>query len=299
MSHPLIVVLGATGAQGGSVVNYLLKSGKYRVRGTTRDVNSAKAKELKDKGVEVVVADNSNKEQLREAFKGAYGVYSVTNFWDPEVLKNPELEKVQGRLIADVAKESGVQHFIYSSLHDAKTISKGKLELPHFSGKNEVEQYVKTLGFPYTTFFYAGCYMSNFFGFFKVNVRPDGVAELSLPVHETARLPLLDIEDTGIFVLAAFENRDKYNGKKILGASEYITLPQFAATYTKVTGKPFEYKRVSFESLKPFVPDELIQTFEWFNHGYFNNEDISENKTLYPNLATWEQYLKRTGKVFA
>jgi len=299
MSQPLIVVLGATGAQGGSVVNYLLKSGKYRVRGTTRDVNSAKSKELKEKGAEVVVADNSNKEQLREAFKGAYGVFAVTNFWDPEVLKNPGLEKIQGRLIADVAKESGVQHYIYSSLHDAKTLTHGKLELPHFSGKNEVEQYVKTLGFPYTTFYYAGCYISNFFGLFKVVVRSDGVAELSLPVNESTKLPVVDIDDSGIFVLAAFENKEKYNGQRILGASEYITFPQIGATYTKVTGKPFEYKPVSIDSVKPFVPEEILQTFEWFNHGYYNNEDISENKTLYPNLTTWEQYLKKTGKVFA
>jgi len=54
MSLPLIVVVGATGAQGGSVVEVLLKSGKWKIRGITRDVNSQKSQNLINKGVEMV-----------------------------------------------------------------------------------------------------------------------------------------------------------------------------------------------------------------------------------------------------
>jgi hypothetical protein len=67
----------------------------------------------------------------------------VTNFWDPEISQNnTELEQIQGRLLADVAEEQGVEVYIWSSLPDVKTITKGKLNVPHFTGKNLVEQYL-------------------------------------------------------------------------------------------------------------------------------------------------------------
>jgi uncharacterized protein YbjT (DUF2867 family) len=37
---PLIVVVGATGKQGGSVINALINSGKWTIRGLTRQTTS-------------------------------------------------------------------------------------------------------------------------------------------------------------------------------------------------------------------------------------------------------------------
>lgn len=47
--------------------------------------------------------DLNSKDSLREAFKGAYAVYAVTNYWEKE---DAELEMQQGRNLADVAKVS-------------------------------------------------------------------------------------------------------------------------------------------------------------------------------------------------
>jgi len=113
-AKPTIVVLGATGAQGGAVVDALLALNKYHIRGVTRNTASDKAKELQKKGVEVAQANLKNKDELLAAFKGAEGVFSVTNFWDPEVYPNNiDLEVQQGNTIADAAKESGVKKFIW------------------------------------------------------------------------------------------------------------------------------------------------------------------------------------------
>jgi len=57
MSKPIITVLGATGAQGGSTVQYLLKDGKYHIRAFTRNPSSDKAEKLKQLGVEIVKGD--------------------------------------------------------------------------------------------------------------------------------------------------------------------------------------------------------------------------------------------------
>ncbi len=84
--------------------------------------------ELKEKGVEVVKADFNDVKSLEEAFKGAHGVFALTNCmssrlhnspslsfykqidWDPSVF-NEEKEFVQGKLLVDAAKKAGVKHF--------------------------------------------------------------------------------------------------------------------------------------------------------------------------------------------
>lgn len=65
----LITVVGATGAQGGSVVASALKSGNYKVRGITRNINSEAAKALTAQGVEMVSADANDEASLVKAFK--------------------------------------------------------------------------------------------------------------------------------------------------------------------------------------------------------------------------------------
>src|SRR5574339_1240495 len=95
----IIAVLGATGAQGGGLVRAILadKSGEFTARALTRDVNSDKAKSLKNLGAEVVAVDIDNYESLKKAFTGAYGVFAVTFFWDHF---SAEKEVEEAKLIA-------------------------------------------------------------------------------------------------------------------------------------------------------------------------------------------------------
>jgi nucleoside-diphosphate-sugar epimerase len=54
---PILTVIGATGAQGSSVVAHALQTGIYKVRAITRSTSSAKAQALSAQGVEVIPAD--------------------------------------------------------------------------------------------------------------------------------------------------------------------------------------------------------------------------------------------------
>jgi hypothetical protein len=74
-----IAVVGATGSQGSGVVDSLLAKG-YHVRGLTRNVDSAKAKALAARGVEVVAAELDDKQSLVRAFAEAHGVFLVTEY---------------------------------------------------------------------------------------------------------------------------------------------------------------------------------------------------------------------------
>jgi uncharacterized protein YbjT (DUF2867 family) len=103
----LIVVIGATGKQGGSVLASLLAdssaSEQFKYRGVTRDTSKPAAQALAKQGVEMVAADLDNKASLVKAFKGAYGVFAVTDFW-ATMDKGAEVQ--QGKNLADAAKVS-------------------------------------------------------------------------------------------------------------------------------------------------------------------------------------------------
>jgi uncharacterized protein YbjT (DUF2867 family) len=76
-----IVVLGATGNQGGSVVNALLQDSQWDIRGVTRNKDSKKARKLATRGVEVVSADLNDAKSLEAAFAGAQAIFIVSDFW--------------------------------------------------------------------------------------------------------------------------------------------------------------------------------------------------------------------------
>jgi uncharacterized protein YbjT (DUF2867 family) len=76
----LVVVLGATGTQGGSVIRALLKRPQYRLCGVTRDVHKAKSKQLEREGVQMVSAEMSHENSLIKAFERASIIFAVTDF---------------------------------------------------------------------------------------------------------------------------------------------------------------------------------------------------------------------------
>jgi uncharacterized protein YbjT (DUF2867 family) len=82
MSKQTLVVFGATGNQGTSIINYVLAdaglSSKYAIRGLTRNPSSHAAQALKEKGVEVVKCDISKDEDVRTGLKGAQDVFLMT-----------------------------------------------------------------------------------------------------------------------------------------------------------------------------------------------------------------------------
>lgn len=156
----LIVVLGATGTQGGSVVTTFLKEPGWKIRALTRNATSASAQKLKDRGVhEVVTASLDDEASLVEAFRGAHTVFSVTDFWGPYYdpsntekavaagkPKNvwaADYEEQQGKNVFDAAaKTEGLQRLIFSGLSNATTWSKGKYpHVYHFDSKAHAAEY--------------------------------------------------------------------------------------------------------------------------------------------------------------
>lgn len=105
VSQKTILVFGATGTQGASVIDSILRDpelkAEWHIKGVTRDVRKPSAKALADLGVELVTADLEDKASLKKAMEGSYAVFLVTNYW--ETMK-AEVEIRQGKNAAEVAK---------------------------------------------------------------------------------------------------------------------------------------------------------------------------------------------------
>jgi uncharacterized protein YbjT (DUF2867 family) len=138
-----ILVAGATGRQGGSVVGHLLER-QLPVRALVLRPQSDRAKALAGQGVEIAQGDMDDLASLKKAMVGVHGVYSVQDFFAAGAAR----EVQQGKNMADAALDAGVEHFVFSSVGGAER----KSGIPHFETKWEIEKHIRKLGLPATVF---------------------------------------------------------------------------------------------------------------------------------------------------
>ncbi|KAK5577313.1 hypothetical protein RB653_002254 [Dictyostelium firmibasis] len=294
----LISVFGASGQQGGGVVEALLKNSNFKVRALTRNPDSESSKKLKEQGVEVVRCDDSDsKEMIQDALAGSYGVFCVTNYW-----AYFEKEVQYGRNMADAALAAGVKHFVFSSLTPMNKISEGRISVPHYDQKYEIEEYVRELSKLnsntfISSFVYAPGYMQNFLTFYppKKNDQ-DGTFTLTTPSDPNGKpLDIGDISEMGYIVEGILMDPIKYSGAVIPISGDCLTGPQIAEIYTKVTGKTVNFNFIPpsvFRNLK-FIhnSDAIASMYEFCNqYGAFGNIDKSIAPKIH-KLKSFEEFL--------
>lgn len=302
----IIAVTGATGAQGGGLVNAILKdsSGEFIPRAITRNANSEKAKALSSKGVEVVEADLDDVESLKKAFKGTYGAFCVTNYWEHY---SPEKENQQVKNMAEAAKADGVSHVIWSTLEDTRnwiplsddrmpTLME-KYKVPHFDGKGESDKYFREAGVP-TTFMLASFYWENFI-YFGMGPKkgPDGKFAITFPMDDK-KLAGISAEDIGKCVYGIFKAGDKYKGKTLGIAGDHLSGSEMAEKFSKALGKEVHYNSVPPEVYRGFGfpgAEDLGNMFQFhrdFQKDHLEVRDIDRTKSINPEVKNFDQWLK-------
>lgn len=281
-SDQTILVIGATGQQGGAVTRHLLKDG-WKVRALVRDPNSDAAQALVKQGVELVKGDLNERTSIEAALHGAYGVFSFQNFWRPDIGKEGELR--QGKNVADAAKAVGVKHFVYSSVGAAHR----GMGQEHFATKWDIEQHIHKLGLP-STIIRPVAFMENY-NWSRNQIL--GGTFTGWGLRPTKSLQIVAVDDIGAFVAMAFDKLQEFVGKTIELAGDELTEAQMAATFAKVIGRPVHV-------VAPHMPEgqtpspEQIAMFQFINgQGY--DADIPMLRKMYPPLKTLEQYLRETG----
>lgn len=303
--NKIIAVVGATGAQGGGLVRAILndKNGGFAVRALTRDVHSDKAKELAKLGAEVVSADVDDMESLRQAFKGAYGVYCVTFFW---AHFSPEKEIAQATAMAHAAKDAAVKHAIWSTFEDTRKwvplndnrmpTLMGKYKVAHFDAKSEANHVFTDLGVP-TTFLLTSFYWENLI-YFGLGPKkgPDGKLAITFPMGDK-KLPGIASEDIGKCAYGIFKRGQEFIGKTVGVAGEHLTGTQMASALTKALGREVRFNEVSPDVYRSFGfpgAEDMGNMFQFkrdFEQVYCGARDLNIARSLNPSLQTFESWL--------
>ncbi len=284
MNDEVVAVTGATGQQGGAVARKLLADG-WKVRALTRDANKPAAKDLKAIGAELRPGDMDSRPELDAAFEGAYGVFSVQNYWLPDVGYEGEVR--QGKKVADAAKAAGIQHLVYSSVGAAHRGAGQK----HFDSKWVIEQYIHTLGVPYTIL-RPVAFMENF-NWSRAQILNGTYVGRGLRPEKSVQT--IAVEDIAVFAALVFADPQRYIGKTIELAGDEETEAETAATFSKVIGRPVLLVKPTPGAANARRSEDEMKAMSKFFNGEGYDADIAALRKMHPGLMTLEKWLRKNG----
>ncbi|KAK4032017.1 NAD(P)-binding protein [Parachaetomium inaequale] len=240
----IIAITGATGAQGGGVVNVMKKTPGWKVRAVTRNPESEAAKQLAaDGSVEVVRADWNDEASLVKAFEGVAAVFAVSNWWESlfsgkSQWESGDIEESHGMNLARAAaKTPTLEHYLWSTQPSSKRQFSGKLETPHMDYKANVDARIKA-ELPElarkTTYLYFGYYPQNMAYFpllkpFEYILATDPQAKILLAGDMTV--------NPGIWVRQVLATGSAAFGKYARVALERWSFQEMMDKWSEITGK--------------------------------------------------------------
>jgi len=253
MSTRGVLVVGATGTQGGAVARRLLDDDHdFEVYGLTRDPASRAARRLAERGVRIVEGDLWEPSTLVAAMEQVDAVYGMTDYWEAGF----DGEITQGINLANAAADAGVERFVLGSVAGAG----GEPTVPMIETKARIERHVDRLGLD-ATVIRPGYFVQNF------ALRREDVLDgtLALPLAPGRSLPLADSFDIGRLVVRALLEPDTYEGEAIELVGERLTLADMADTFENVLGRDVEPVHVPIDVARDEVGEAYADLFEWYN----------------------------------
>jgi uncharacterized protein YbjT (DUF2867 family) len=235
-----ILVIGATGKQGGATARALLAAGT-KVRAFVRDPESDRARALAELGATLVRGDLDDPESVKAAATGVRGIFSVQT---PDVNDlMGDMEVRHGRAIVEAGRAAGVEQIVHTSVSGTGTIDPDTIDeqrwgsyLPHyFRSKSAVERMAREAGFRHWTILRPATFMENF-------VRPsvyfaDFTSDrLLLAVDADASFSAVAVDDVGVAAAAAFADPARFHQVTLELAGEVLTYRAAAEILSAVLG---------------------------------------------------------------
>src|SRR5258705_1183201 len=217
-SNRTILITGVTGNQGGAVARALEGAG-FNLRGLTRKPDSERALALARHGVDIVKGDLDDEATLRRALVGAWGVFGVQNAGEAGV----EREEAPGKRLATLAREAGVEHYVYTSVGSADK----RTGVPHFDNKGRIEETARRLHFPSHVILRPVAFMENLLAPFSLQGDT-----LTWALGPATKLQMIAVDDIGWFGARAFTDAAALNRREIDIAGGVRTVAEAAKMLT-------------------------------------------------------------------
>lgn len=298
MATRTILVVGATGQQGGEVIKALLnlKLANIRILALTRNVDSPKAKALTEahKGVvELVQGDATDPEPLF-ASREKGSVDSLFVVTSPGKVD----EEKQAIPLIDAAVAHGVTHVVFTSVDrggDEKSWS-NPTGVKHFYQKHNIELHLRDKAEKEGSFTWTILRPVAFLD----NMNPGGfvamfIAFWAASLSPTTKLQLVSTRDIGLFAAKALTDPSAWSGKAISLAGDELTLDEVRSVFRKVKGKDLPQSWAILANLVLWAVGDVGLMFKFFEkEGY--GADITALREMEPSLQNFESWLKESSK---
>ncbi|KAK4862988.1 hypothetical protein LT330_010093 [Penicillium expansum] len=295
MSSPTVFVCGATGTQGGALIDHLLKA-DVKIHAVTRSPDSAAAQHLKSLGVIITEGDFDNDDSVRKPMANCTTLF--LNLMPALTDLNASFE--QACRLLKIAREAGIKQVIYASAVSANDPQRLKSWDPTsiistmLLNKSAIENEIGKAGFESWTILRPGNFMNNFLspkammykGFTETGVFTTAFAPDTL-------LPMVDPNDIGQFAAAAVFDPVKFNHQEIEITSEFLGVDAIIQSLSHATGREMSVVYMSDEEIgeqkatNPFIAGQFMAR----DLGSF--VDFDKVKAWNIPLGTFEQFLQR------
>jgi uncharacterized protein YbjT (DUF2867 family) len=310
-----ILVTGATGKQGGSVIENLANNPEFTLLAVTRNTAGGSAQKLTSKGsnIKLVQGDMDDVPALfasaAEVAAGPiWGVYSVQISQGKGVTHEGEIR--QGKAMVDGAVKAGVKHFVYSSVERGGDEHSwdNPTPIPHFASKHEIEHHLRdTAGEMGWTILRPGMFllpsndMSNFTNIslpvaFMDNLAPGFPTQVFMAaLRDTLgdkALQWVATSDIGTFAKLAFCSPQEYNHKALGLAGDELNPAQISEVFKEKTGSGLDGTFGFLGSVLKYMVTELGVMIGWFGtDGY--KADIQALKKMHPGLMDMKTWIEK------
>ncbi|MET7281673.1 NmrA/HSCARG family protein [Kribbella sp. NPDC005582] len=278
-----IAVFGATGQQGGAVVDALLARGA-RVRALVRTPESDRSQALAARGVELATVRIDDPASTVAALEAVGAFYFMT----PEANSLEEIEEEVrvGTALVDAAAAARVPHVVFNSVAGADR----ETGVPHHDSKHRIEEYLKLSGLR-ATMVRPVAFMENFATVMAPSLE-DGTIVVRLPLPNDVPLKMISIKDIGQVAAAILLGTADVPGGAIEVIGDEPTGPQIAAAFGAHAGLPSRYEALPVSVLGNDL-DQVM--FRQFAKASESPADVAAVKAIEPTTRDLAEWIRSTG----
>jgi len=305
-----VLIVGATGRQGRAVVSSLFLRSNFRILALTRNPSASSSRALLNRKwttepvdalLELVQGDLDKPLTIRKIFEaegngGIAAVFVALAF--PGLGARADKEERQGILLADLALEFGVSHFIFSSIERGGEGFDYLLTLDRMA-KARIERHIKRMterGLKWTIL-RPGFFMENFDG----AIGRITAAVLRSGLKPNTQVQLVAVDDIGHIAVTVLLDPEAHVNRIIVAVGDFLTAQEMFEAHERAADR-------SLPAVPNFVAKPLLSLNSHTQDLIADMERVHETRRtlpggheavleqareIYPYIMTFEQWSKR------